>query len=156
MCDYDVVVVLKSQSSISAYIFVEGFYNQQLLLDDRSPWLRVSFCEKLNLLAAFKMQWIIPQIHVCKIFWLKLDFCLGRSDCSKHFVPVCCFTECRVGTFKSDDGNGPCLVCPPHSFSIDYRSKICRCSTGFYRTPEDHPTSRCTSTWNHNSIKRRK
>merc|ERR1712223_770636 len=51
---------------------------------------------------------------------------------------------CPVGRFKHTSGDGPCLICPPHSQALYAGSVECRCNDGYYRAPPDSRTSACT------------
>merc|ERR1712223_29948 len=51
---------------------------------------------------------------------------------------------CPVGRFKHTSGDGPCLICPPHSQALYAGSVECRCNDGYYRAPSDSRTSACT------------
>merc|ERR1712223_143151 len=51
---------------------------------------------------------------------------------------------CPVGRFKHTSGDGPCLICSPHSQALYAGSVECRCNDGYYRAPSDSRTSACT------------
>ena len=51
---------------------------------------------------------------------------------------------CPVGRFKHISGDGPCLICPPHSEALYTGSVECTCSDGYYRAPGDARTAACT------------
>ncbi|KAK3513200.1 hypothetical protein QTP70_009757 [Hemibagrus guttatus] len=52
---------------------------------------------------------------------------------------------CPPGTFKSMQGTGLCLQCPPNSRSTSEASTICVCRNGYYRADGDLPDMPCTS-----------
>ena len=51
---------------------------------------------------------------------------------------------CPVGRFKHSSGDGPCLICPPHSQALYTGSVECSCTDGYYRAPGDARTAACT------------
>lgn len=52
---------------------------------------------------------------------------------------------CPQGTFKSTQGPGLCLQCPPNSRSTVEAATICGCRNGYYRGDMDLPEASCTS-----------
>ncbi|KAK5859923.1 hypothetical protein PBY51_021439 [Eleginops maclovinus] len=52
---------------------------------------------------------------------------------------------CPPGTFKSTQGPGLCLQCPPNSRSTAEAATICVCRNGYYRGDADQPNEPCTS-----------
>ncbi|TKS79903.1 Ephrin type-B receptor 1 [Collichthys lucidus] len=52
---------------------------------------------------------------------------------------------CPPGTFKSTQGPGLCLQCPPNSRSTAEAATICVCRNGYYRGDGDQPDEPCTS-----------
>ncbi|KAK3534620.1 hypothetical protein QTP86_016769 [Hemibagrus guttatus] len=58
---------------------------------------------------------------------------------------TCSFEACPPGTFKSMQGTGLCLQCPPNSRSTSEASTICVCRNGYYRADGDLPDMPCTS-----------
>lgn len=55
------------------------------------------------------------------------------------------FTACPPGTFKSTQGPGLCLQCPPNSRSTAEAATVCVCRNGYYRGDADQPDQPCTS-----------
>lgn len=55
------------------------------------------------------------------------------------------FTACPPGTFKSTQGPGLCLQCPPNSRSTAEAATVCVCRNGYYRGDADQPDEPCTS-----------
>jgi Eph receptor B1 len=53
-------------------------------------------------------------------------------------------TSCPLGRFKHSSGDGPCLICPPHSQALYSGSVECTCNEGYYRAPGDARTAACT------------
>ncbi|TNN55892.1 Ephrin type-B receptor 2 [Liparis tanakae] len=51
---------------------------------------------------------------------------------------------CPPGTFKSTQGPGLCLQCPPNSRSTAEAATICVCRNGYYRGDADQPDEPCT------------
>ncbi len=51
---------------------------------------------------------------------------------------------CPLGRFKHASGDGPCLICPPHSQALYTGSVECSCNEGYYRAPGDARTAACT------------
>ena len=51
---------------------------------------------------------------------------------------------CSVGRFKHARGDGPCLICPPHSQALYTGSVECSCNEGYFRAPGDARTAACT------------
>lgn len=58
---------------------------------------------------------------------------------------VLVFTACPPGTFKSTQGPGLCLQCPPNSRSTAEAATVCVCRNGYYRGDADQPDEPCTS-----------
>lgn len=54
-------------------------------------------------------------------------------------------TACPPGTFKSMQGPGLCLQCPPNSRSTAEAATVCVCRNGYYRGDSDQPDEPCTS-----------
>ncbi|TWW73269.1 Ephrin type-B receptor 1-B [Takifugu flavidus] len=52
---------------------------------------------------------------------------------------------CPPGTFKSTQGPGLCLQCPPNSRSTAEAATVCVCRNGYYRGDADQPDEPCTS-----------
>lgn len=69
--------------------------------------------------------------------------CVGY-DLTLHFLSFLP-TACPPGTFKSMQGTGLCLQCPPNSRSTSEASTICVCRNGYYRADGDLPDMPCTS-----------
>lgn len=55
------------------------------------------------------------------------------------------FAACPPGTFKSTQGPGLCLQCPPNSRSTAEAATVCVCRNGYYRGDADQPDVPCTS-----------
>uniref|UniRef100_A0A8C7Q1X2 receptor protein-tyrosine kinase n=1 Tax=Oncorhynchus mykiss TaxID=8022 RepID=A0A8C7Q1X2_ONCMY len=72
---------------------------------------------------------------------------IGSCTCKAGFEPdngnVC--RACPQGTFKSNQGPGLCLQCPPNSRSTVEAATICGCRNGYYRGDMDLPEASCTS-----------
>ncbi|XP_078088675.1 ephrin type-A receptor 6 isoform X2 [Mustelus asterias] len=70
---------------------------------------------------------------------------LGRCVCSIGYEEVngACHA-CRPGFYKAFAGNIKCSKCPPHSFTHDDASKVCKCDSGYFRAEIDPPTMACT------------
>ncbi|XP_035637375.1 ephrin type-B receptor 1-like [Oncorhynchus keta] len=72
---------------------------------------------------------------------------IGSCTCKAGFEPdngnVC--RACPQGTFKSTQGPGLCLQCPPNSRSTVEAATICSCRNGYYRGDMDLPEASCTS-----------
>uniref|UniRef100_A0A8C7J5Y4 receptor protein-tyrosine kinase n=1 Tax=Oncorhynchus kisutch TaxID=8019 RepID=A0A8C7J5Y4_ONCKI len=72
---------------------------------------------------------------------------IGSCTCKAGFEPdngnVC--RACPQGTFKSTQGPGLCLQCPPNSRSTVEAATICGCRNGYYRGDMDLPEASCTS-----------
>ncbi|KAK1790091.1 hypothetical protein P4O66_002399 [Electrophorus voltai] len=62
-----------------------------------------------------------------------------------HFLSWLQDGACPPGTFKSTQGTGLCLQCPPNSRSTSEASNICVCRNGYYRADGEHPDMPCTS-----------
>ncbi|CAG07681.1 unnamed protein product [Tetraodon nigroviridis] len=54
-------------------------------------------------------------------------------------------STCPPGTFKSTQGPGLCLQCPPNSRSTAEAATVCVCRNGYYRGDADQPDEPCTS-----------
>lgn len=66
----------------------------------------------------------------------------------QSFLHLCLsyvLTACPPGTFKSTQGPGLCLQCPPNSRSTSEAATICVCRNGYYRGDADQPDEPCTS-----------
>ncbi|XP_029606992.1 ephrin type-B receptor 1-like isoform X2 [Salmo trutta] len=72
---------------------------------------------------------------------------IGSCTCKAGFEPdngnVC--RACPQGTFKSTQGPGLCLQCPPNSRSTVEAATICGCRNGYYRGDMDLPEASCTT-----------
>ncbi|CAL8281756.1 unnamed protein product [Lota lota] len=72
---------------------------------------------------------------------------IGSCTCKAGFEPdngnVC--RACPPGTFKSTQGPGLCLQCPPNSRSAGEAATVCICRNGYYRGDADLPDAPCTS-----------
>ncbi|XP_060689512.1 ephrin type-A receptor 6 isoform X2 [Hemiscyllium ocellatum] len=70
---------------------------------------------------------------------------LGRCVCSTGYEEVngACHA-CRHGFYKPFAGNTKCSKCPPHSFTHEDASQVCKCDKGYYRAEKDPPTMACT------------
>ncbi|XP_059506305.1 ephrin type-A receptor 6 isoform X3 [Stegostoma tigrinum] len=70
---------------------------------------------------------------------------LGRCVCSTGYEEVngACHA-CRPGFYKAFAGNTKCFKCPPHSFTNEDASQVCKCDKGYYRAEKDPPTMACT------------
>ncbi|XP_041066923.1 ephrin type-A receptor 6 [Carcharodon carcharias] len=70
---------------------------------------------------------------------------LGRCVCSIGYEEVngACHA-CRPGFYKAFAGNIKCSKCPPHSFTHEDASKVCKCDSGYFRAEKDPPTMACT------------
>uniref|UniRef100_A0A4W5KRY2 Fibronectin type-III domain-containing protein n=1 Tax=Hucho hucho TaxID=62062 RepID=A0A4W5KRY2_9TELE len=64
--------------------------------------------------------------------------------CSLSFLSILP-AACPQGTFKSTQGPGLCLQCPPNSRSTVEAATICGCRNGYYRGDMDLPEASCTS-----------
>uniref|UniRef100_A0A3Q3WTM7 receptor protein-tyrosine kinase n=1 Tax=Mola mola TaxID=94237 RepID=A0A3Q3WTM7_MOLML len=67
---------------------------------------------------------------------------IGSCTCKAGFEPD---NACPPGTFKSTQGPGLCLQCPPNSRSTAEAATICVCRNGYYRGDADQPDEPCTS-----------
>ena len=65
-------------------------------------------------------------------------------QCLTLFIS-CFLSACPPGTFKSTQGPGLCLQCPPNSRSTAEAATICVCRNGYYRGDADQPDEPCTS-----------
>ncbi|XP_023674784.1 ephrin type-B receptor 1-B isoform X1 [Paramormyrops kingsleyae] len=72
---------------------------------------------------------------------------IGSCSCKAGFEAdngnVC--RACPPGTFKSSQGLGLCLQCPPNSRSTTEAAVSCACRNGYYRGDSDQPDAACTS-----------
>eukprot|EP00062_Callorhinchus_milii_P001822 gi/632937389/ref/XP_007899447.1/ PREDICTED: ephrin type-A receptor 6 [Callorhinchus milii] len=70
---------------------------------------------------------------------------LGRCVCSIGYEELdgACHA-CRPGFYKAFGGNIKCSKCPPHSFTHEDASAVCRCEKGYFRAEKDPPTMACT------------
>lgn len=71
-------------------------------------------------------------------------FFLFYYHCLTLFIS-CSPAACPPGTFKSTQGPGLCLQCPPNSRSTAEAATICVCRNGYYRGDADQPDEPCTS-----------
>lgn len=63
----------------------------------------------------------------------------------KHCFSSVLSAACPPGTFKSTQGPGLCLQCPPNSRSTSEAATVCVCRNGYYRGDADQPDEPCTS-----------
>uniref|UniRef100_A0A8B9L2H6 Ephrin type-B receptor 3 n=1 Tax=Astyanax mexicanus TaxID=7994 RepID=A0A8B9L2H6_ASTMX len=73
---------------------------------------------------------------------------VGSCTCMAGFEPAIKDTQCQAcspGTFKSKQGEGFCVPCPPNSRTSSAASSICSCRTGYYRADTDPPDAACTT-----------
>ncbi|XP_049321339.1 ephrin type-B receptor 3 isoform X4 [Astyanax mexicanus] len=73
---------------------------------------------------------------------------VGSCTCMAGFEPAIKDTQCQAcspGTFKSKQGEGFCVPCPPNSRTGSAASSICSCRTGYYRADTDPPDAACTT-----------
>uniref|UniRef100_A0A674MZ25 Ephrin type-B receptor 3 n=1 Tax=Takifugu rubripes TaxID=31033 RepID=A0A674MZ25_TAKRU len=73
---------------------------------------------------------------------------VGACTCSAGFEPAMKDSQCQAcnpGTFKSKQGDGFCIPCPPNSRTSSGASTVCSCRTGYYRSDTDSPDSACTT-----------
>uniref|UniRef100_A0A7N6BFT3 receptor protein-tyrosine kinase n=1 Tax=Anabas testudineus TaxID=64144 RepID=A0A7N6BFT3_ANATE len=70
---------------------------------------------------------------------------IGSCTCKAGFEPDNGNISCPPGTFKSTQGPGLCLQCPPNSRSTAEAATICVCRNGYYRGDTDQPDEPCTS-----------
>uniref|UniRef100_A0A672FZP9 receptor protein-tyrosine kinase n=1 Tax=Salarias fasciatus TaxID=181472 RepID=A0A672FZP9_SALFA len=70
---------------------------------------------------------------------------IGSCTCKAGFEPDNGNVSCPPGTFKSTQGPGLCLQCPPNSRSTAEAATICVCRNGYYRGDADQPDEPCTS-----------
>lgn len=84
-------------------------------------------------------------VRVKSIFFSNFQLCWSRSNTTFSLFFSLFFTACPPGTFKSMQGTGLCLQCPPNSRSTSEASTICVCRNGYYRADGDLPDMPCTS-----------
>lgn len=83
---------------------------------------------------------------ICKVVYSFAACCVcylssSLTACQCFIV----FTACPPGTFKSTQGPGLCLQCPPNSRSTAEAATVCVCRNGYYRGDADQPDKPCTS-----------
>ena len=91
-------------------------------------------------------------ITVCILFFSFLgdgtwNFHSGHCACMAGYEADTTSQSCKacpVGRFKHSSGDGPCLICPPHSQALYTGSVECSCTDGYYRAPGDARTAACT------------
>uniref|UniRef100_A0A3B3CN94 Ephrin type-B receptor 3 n=1 Tax=Oryzias melastigma TaxID=30732 RepID=A0A3B3CN94_ORYME len=73
---------------------------------------------------------------------------VGACTCSAGFEPAMKETQCQAcspGTFKSKQGESPCLPCPNNSRATSGAASLCSCRNSYYRSDTDSPDSPCTT-----------
>uniref|UniRef100_W5LIL1 Ephrin type-B receptor 3 n=1 Tax=Astyanax mexicanus TaxID=7994 RepID=W5LIL1_ASTMX len=73
---------------------------------------------------------------------------VGSCTCMPGFEPAKKDTQCQActpGSFKSKQGEGYCMPCPPHSRATSRAANVCPCQSGYYRADSDSPDSACTT-----------
>ncbi|XP_061594454.1 ephrin type-B receptor 3-like isoform X2 [Cololabis saira] len=73
---------------------------------------------------------------------------VGACTCAAGFEPAMKETQCQAcspGTFKSKQGDGPCVPCPVNSRATSGAASVCSCRNGYYRSDADLPDSPCTT-----------
>lgn len=93
-------------------------------------------------------------IHFDRIHSLSIRSPVCLSLFSFSLMLCFFFPACPPGTFKSTQGPGLCLQCPPNSRSTAEAATICVCRNGYYRGDADQPDQPCTSeftTWHKRS-----
>uniref|UniRef100_A0A8C7ZZ78 Ephrin type-B receptor 3 n=1 Tax=Oryzias sinensis TaxID=183150 RepID=A0A8C7ZZ78_9TELE len=73
---------------------------------------------------------------------------VGACTCSAGFEPAGKETQCQAcgsGTFKSKQGESPCLPCPTNSRATSGAASLCSCRNGYYRSDTDSADSPCTT-----------
>ncbi|XP_027004510.1 ephrin type-B receptor 3 isoform X1 [Tachysurus fulvidraco] len=73
---------------------------------------------------------------------------VGSCTCMPGFEPAKKDTQCQActpGSFKSKQGEGFCIPCPPFSRAMSGASGVCPCQNGYYRADGDSPDSPCTT-----------
>uniref|UniRef100_A0A3B4CHL1 Ephrin type-B receptor 3 n=1 Tax=Pygocentrus nattereri TaxID=42514 RepID=A0A3B4CHL1_PYGNA len=73
---------------------------------------------------------------------------VGSCTCMPGFEPAKKDTQCQActpGSFKSKQGEGYCMPCPPHSLATSRAASVCPCKRGYYRADSDSPDSACTT-----------
>ncbi|KAK2860917.1 hypothetical protein Q7C36_005083 [Tachysurus vachellii] len=73
---------------------------------------------------------------------------VGSCTCMPGFEPAKKDTQCQActpGSFKSKQGEGFCIPCPPFSRATSAASGVCPCQNGYYRADGDSPDSPCTT-----------
>ncbi|KAM6921301.1 ephrin type-B receptor 3b isoform 8-T8 [Xenentodon cancila] len=73
---------------------------------------------------------------------------VGSCTCASGFEPAMKDTQCQAcspGTFKSKQGDSPCLPCPVNSRATSGAASVCSCRNGYYRSETDPPDSHCTT-----------
>nr|XP_033780943.1 ephrin type-B receptor 4 isoform X1 [Geotrypetes seraphini] len=69
--------------------------------------------------------------------------------CALGFEPAEENTKCRacaLGTFKANQGEGSCQLCPSNSISTTNGATLCSCRMGYFRARSDPPHMQCTTT----------
>lgn len=77
--------------------------------------------------------------------WCLAHRFLNFYSFSDIFFSLFSLAACPPGTFKSTQGSGLCLQCPPNSRSTSEAATICVCRNGYYRGDADQPDEPCTS-----------
>lgn len=91
---------------------------------------------------------IIPTLSLPNQYMSTISSVLSPVE---YFLLMVCFcpfsppVACPPGTFKSVQGPGLCLQCPPNSRSASEAATICVCRNGYYRGDADLPDTPCTS-----------
>ncbi|XP_018430552.1 PREDICTED: ephrin type-B receptor 3 isoform X2 [Nanorana parkeri] len=73
---------------------------------------------------------------------------VGVCTCSPGHEAADKNTQCQAcsrGTYKSKQGDGPCLPCPANSRASSSATTLCACVAGFYRADGEPPETPCTS-----------
>ncbi|XP_072264506.1 ephrin type-B receptor 3 isoform X1 [Pyxicephalus adspersus] len=73
---------------------------------------------------------------------------VGVCTCAPGYEAAAKNTQCQAcsrGTYKSKQGEGPCLPCPSNSRSSSSATTVCVCAAGFYRADGEAPDTACTS-----------
>ncbi|KAM5163840.1 ephrin type-B receptor 3 [Mantella aurantiaca] len=73
---------------------------------------------------------------------------VGVCTCAPGYDAAAKNTQCQAcsrGTYKSKQGEGPCLPCPSNSRTSSSATTVCVCAAGFYRADGETPETPCTS-----------
>ncbi|XP_028650767.1 ephrin type-B receptor 3-like isoform X1 [Erpetoichthys calabaricus] len=73
---------------------------------------------------------------------------VGACTCAAGFEAAAKDTQCLAcspGNFKSRQGDGLCIPCPPNSRTTSNAATICSCRSGYYRADSDQPEMACST-----------